>query len=78
MKKMLSVVFTLMCTSAAFVFDNDDSVVRWKNIVGVITSVNDDNPVGNIRAGVTPWSVRSGRASVNLITGQTSFAVEGW
>jgi hypothetical protein len=76
MKKMLAVVLTLMCASSVFAFDNDDAI-RWKNIVGVITSVNVDNPVGNIHAGVTPWSVRSGRASVNLVTGHTSFEVEG-
>lgn len=77
MKRMLAVVLTLMCASAAFAFDYDDSIVRWKNIVGVITSVGVDNPVAGIHAGATPWSVRSGRARINLTSGSASFEVEG-
>ena len=77
MKKMLAVMLTLMCASSVFAFDNDDAIVRWKSIVGVITIPGVDNPVGGIRAGATPWTVRSGHASVNLVTGHTSFEVEG-
>lgn len=77
MKKILAVALTLLCASVAFAQDNDDSIVRWKNIVGVITSIGVDNPVGPIKAGATPWSVNSGRARVNLSTGSTSFEVEG-
>jgi len=77
MKKILAVALTMLCASVAFAHDNDDSIVRWKNIVGVITSVGVDNPVGPIKAGATPWSVNSGRARVNLSTGSTSFEVEG-
>jgi hypothetical protein len=79
MKKVLALVVTLVCASAVIAHrnDNDDSVVRWKNIVGVITSVGVDNPVGPIKAGATPWSVNSGRARVNLSTGAASFEVEG-
>jgi len=78
MKKMLAVMLPLMlCASAVFAFDNDDSIVRWKSIVGVITIPGVDNPVGGIHAGATPWTVRSGHASVNLVTGHTSFEVEG-
>jgi hypothetical protein len=77
MKKMLAVVLTLMCASAVFALDNDDSVVRWKNIKGVITALNVDNPVGNIHSGTFAWTTRSGRASVNLSTGAASFEVEG-
>ena len=77
MKKMLVVVLTLMFASTAFAFDEDDSIVRWRNIVGVITAINVDNPVGNIHAGTFPWSVRNGRASVDLANGAASFEVEG-
>lgn len=78
MKKVLAVLIALMfCAAGAFAFDNDDSVVRWKSIVGVITTPGVDNPVANIRAGATAWSVRSGRAHVNLSSGFTSFEVEG-
>jgi hypothetical protein len=77
MKKMLALVLTLSCASAVFAFDNEDSMVRWKNIVGVITIPGVDNPVGGIHAGATPWTVRSGHASVNLSTGAASFEVEG-
>ena len=77
MKKMLAMVLTLMCAYAVFAFDNDDSIVRWKSIVGVITAPGVDNPVGTIHAGAGPWSVRSGRAQVNLSNGATIFDVDG-
>jgi len=77
MKKMFAVVLTLLCASAVFAFDSDDSIVRWKSIVGVITIPGVDNPVAGIRAGATPWTVRSGHASVNLATGAAFFEVEG-
>jgi hypothetical protein len=77
MKKMLTVMLTLMFASSVFAFDLDDSIVRWRNIVGVVTAPGADNPVGTIHAGAGPWTVRSGRASVNLSTGGASFEVEG-
>jgi hypothetical protein len=67
----------MMCASSVLAFDNDDSIVRWKNIAGVITAPGVDNPVGGIHAGAGPWSVRSGRAQVNLASGATSFDVDG-
>jgi len=79
MKKMLALALTLVCATAVVAHgnDNDDLVVRWKNIVGVITSVGVDNTVGPIHAGATPWSVNNGRARVDLTTGAASFEVEG-
>jgi hypothetical protein len=78
MKKLLAVLIPLtLCAAVAFAQDNDDSLVRWKSIVGVITSPGVDAPVGNIHAGATAWTVRSGRASVNLSNGDTYFEVEG-
>jgi hypothetical protein len=78
MKKMLVVLFAVMFSAAAtLAFDDDDSVVRWRSIVGVITTPGVNNPVAGLNAGATAWTTRSGRASVNLLTGFTSFEVEG-
>jgi hypothetical protein len=78
MKRIFAVLLPFaLCASAAFAFDDDDSVVRWRTIVGVITSQGVDSPVGNIHSGATAWSARSGRASVNLANGATFFEVEG-
>src|SRR5215468_2590115 len=54
-----------------------DSLVQWRQIVGVITAPNVDNPVAGISAGTLPWSVREGHARVNLATGEASFEVRG-
>jgi hypothetical protein len=77
MKKMFAVALTLLFASSVFASDIDDSIVRWRGIAGVITAPGVDNPVGTIHAGAGPWSVRGGRASVNLASGTTSFEVEG-
>jgi hypothetical protein len=63
-------------------------VVSWRNVVGVITAPNVDNPVavtadtrGNvlnqIHSGTLPWVTRSGSASVDLSSGATVFTVKG-
>jgi len=63
MKKILGVVLALLCATSAFAFDNDDSIVRWKSIVGVITAPDDpatdaaenvNNPVGKVASGTFP------------------------
>lgn len=77
MKRMLALLAVLCSTTAAFAHHHDDTVVRWRSIVGVITARNVDNPVGNISSGTFAWQARSGRASVNLSTGAASFEVEG-
>ncbi len=46
MRKMLGLVLTSMCASSVLALDNDDSIVRWKNVAGVITAPGVDNPVG--------------------------------
>jgi len=71
----LGAQFTLRGASV-FALDNDDSIVRWRSIVGVITAPAADNPVGTIH-GEGSVVLRSGRASVDLVTGQPSFEVEG-
>jgi hypothetical protein len=76
MKKVLVMLCLLLGVSASFAQDNPN-LVRWQNIVGVITSQNVDNPVStHIHSGTFPWSVRKGFASVNLATGATMFQVE--
>jgi hypothetical protein len=78
MKRVLAVLLPLtLFAAAAFAIDNDDSLVRWNSIVGVITAPGVDNPVGNIHGGAGPWSVRSGHARVNLASGVTFFEVDG-
>jgi len=79
MKKLVAVVLPLMlCAGAAFANHFDDSSnVRWNGIAGVITAPGVDNPVAGLHAGAGPWTVRSGRARVNLSTGAAFFDVEG-
>src|SRR5262249_37481405 len=56
---------------------DDDAIVRWRNIVGVITEKNVSNMVGNIDSGTFAWSVRRGHARADLMTGHAAFEVEG-
>ena len=86
----MKIVYVMLClllvTSASYAQQNSNSVVKWKNIVGVISAIDAnaqqsntkmDNKVGTIDSGTFPWTTTSGRASVNLSTGQVSFDVEG-
>ncbi|HKB42315.1 MAG TPA: hypothetical protein VKD72_38165 [Gemmataceae bacterium] len=76
MKTVLAGMLSLMLATAAWAAN--DSVVHWKDIVGVITALNVDQPVGdNIHSGTFAWSTRSGHATVNLETGKTTFDVQG-
>src|SRR5260370_40669077 len=74
MKKMLALLAVLCSATAAFA--QNDALVRWKTIVGNITVSNND-AVGGINPGTTPWSTLGGRARVNLATGHVSFEVDG-
>src|SRR6267154_628207 len=77
MKKILALLAVLCCATWAFAQTHEgDAVVRWKTIVGNITVSNND-AVGGINPGTTPWSTVGGRARVNLATGQVSFDVDG-
>src|SRR5260370_5224713 len=73
MKKMLALLAVLCSATAAFA--QNDAVVRWKTIVGNITVSNND-PVGGINPGTTPWTTVGGTARVNLATGNGSFDVD--
>src|SRR5467141_448378 len=74
MKKMLALLAVLCSAAAAFA--QNDAVVRWKTIVGNITVSNND-AVGGINPGTTPWSTVGGKAHVDLATGRVSFDVDG-
>jgi hypothetical protein len=78
MKTALTAFLPLALFAAtALSAEPEDSFVRWNTIVGVITAPAIDNPVENIHGGAGPWSVRNGRAIVNLSNGFTSFNVDG-
>jgi hypothetical protein len=78
MKRLLTAALPLtLFAVAAFGGEPEESNVRWNTIVGVITAPAIDNPVGSIHSGAGPWSVRNGRAIVNLSSGFASFSVDG-
>jgi hypothetical protein len=71
MKKVCAVLCAVLSVLLlASAFAGEDNVVRWARIVGVITALNVDNPVGNIHSGTFPWTTRSGIAQVDLSTGR--------
>jgi len=88
-KKLSSFSLTLsVALMAVSAFAQNNTVVRWTQIVGVITAPGIDNPVGGvtdstgakinqIHAGAGPWTTRSGSARINLATGEGSFDVDG-
>jgi hypothetical protein len=73
--KMYSLLLLALTASAAFA--QDDSVVRWQRINGVITAPGIDNPVAGISAGAGPWTTTQGSARVNFRSGNVSFFVDG-
>ena len=78
MKKFLAVLLPItLSAAAAFGLESENSTVSWNSFAGVITAPGVDNPVGAIHGGAGPWSVRSGRARVDLVNGSTSFEVDG-
>jgi hypothetical protein len=78
MKKVCAVLCAVLSVLLlASAFAGEDNVVRWARIVGVITALNVDNPVGNISSGTFPWTTRSGIARVDLNNGNVSWEVDG-
>jgi len=55
----------------------NNTVVRWDRIVGVITSEGLSNPVAGIASSTTPWTATFGAAKVDLTNGAASFFVQG-
>ena len=70
---MLCAVLSVLFLASAFAGEE----VHWERIVGVITAVNVDNPVGTISAGTFPWTTRGGHARVDLTTGSVNWEVDG-
>ena len=63
--------------STAALAGDDDSIVRWRTIVGNINDPGVSNPVAGIPSGGLPWTTTRGHASVDLKTGKIAFNVEG-
>jgi len=81
LRKLITVsalAVTMLLPSLTFAQNQHHTVVEWQSIAGVITAQGVNNPVSaHINSGTFAWSVRSGRARVNLATGTASFEVEG-
>jgi hypothetical protein len=58
-------------------YSEDDAVVRWERIAGVITAQGVSNPVGSVASGTTPWTTTRGAAAVDLSNGEAAFFVRG-
>jgi hypothetical protein len=89
MKTASALMIALLCGGHVIAASQDnDSVVSWRNIAGVITAPGIDNPVAvttdqnnnvlsQIHSGTLPWVVRTGTADVDLLTGAVDFSVRG-
>ena len=86
--KNFRLTLSLMAIAASAFAQNNNSIVRWHQIIGNITAPGVDNPVavvsdanGNptsaIHSGTLPWTTKRGSARINLSTGEGSFDVEG-
>src|SRR5260370_42562434 len=76
MRKALFVLVLSLFASASFA-EEEDALVRWKTIVGVITAPLVNNPVAGIPSGLFPWRATGGKAHVNLANGQVASKVKG-
>src|SRR5258708_7994674 len=88
MNKLSLTLSLVVIAGSAFAQNNNNTVVRWRQIVGVISATGVDSPVGGvpddsgnaanpIHSGTLPWTTKGGRAFVNLTTGEGAFDVEG-
>ena len=78
MKKLCVMLGLAFAASAATAQAQDQSIVHWQDIVGVITAQGVNNPVSaHINSGTFAWTTSGGNASVNLASGKTSFDVQG-
>jgi len=72
--KKICLLSLVLCAGA---FAQNNTIVRWRGIQGVITAPGIDNPVSQIHSGAGPWTTQDGDARINLGTGEGSFDVEG-
>ena len=78
MKRLCVMLGLAFAASAATAQAQDQSIVHWQDIVGVITAQGVNNPVSDhINSGTFAWTTSGGNASVNLASGKTSFDVQG-
>jgi len=89
MKKASAVVVALLCGAPLQAEGHDNnSIVSWRNVAGVISAPGIDNPVAvtmdqhgavltQIHSGTQPWVARFGDATVDLMTGAIEFSVRG-
>jgi len=68
-------VVLLWHPAAAF---GDGTVVRWKEIIGIIQAGNIvGSGTGKVTGGLLPWHATGGNAVLNLTTGDLRFSVRG-
>ena len=75
--KILVPLALLLTPALVLAQESPDPVVKWNQIVGVITAPGINNAVAGISSGAGPWSVRDGQARVDLENGQVTFEVRG-
>src|SRR5258708_24137991 len=76
MNKLSLTLSLVVIAGSAFAQNNNNTVVRWKTIVGNITVSNNDTVAG-INPGTTPCSTTGGTASRKLSTRNFSYYAEG-
>ncbi len=75
--KILALITLLTSPALVLAQESSDSVVKWNQVVGLITAPGVNNAVAGIGSGAGPWSVHEGQARVDLETGQVTFEVRG-
>jgi hypothetical protein len=75
--KILVPLALLLTPALVLAQESPDPVVKWNQIVGVITAPGINNAVAGISSGAGPWSVHDGQARVDLESGQVTFEVRG-
>ncbi|HET9750928.1 MAG TPA: hypothetical protein VFS06_16650 [Casimicrobiaceae bacterium] len=69
---------TAALVAPAFASADSGDTIQWRTIVGIVQAQNAvGTGTGKVAGGGQPWTTSSGRASVNLRTGQVSFVVQG-
>ena len=75
--KILVPLALLLSPARVSAQESPDPVVKWNQIVGVITAPGINNAVAGISSGAGPWSVHDGQARVDLENGEVTFEVRG-
>lgn len=81
MKKVLAVgalplLFAIASLAGENFLPQNNNVISWARLVGVITGPGASNTVAGIASGTTPWTTSSGSAIVHS-TGQAAFSITG-